>query len=164
MPTIGNKHSDTWRSRRSTVWNLISLCTSQLWKHVETLRDGKKLCCYLGYFRIHFLCLWSFLMWSRWPKWSFRWYLNELDQVYNLLWHLISLARLLSEIPGDVDVASCNAVMIAMERAAEWQMALNLLDLMGKMQVGCVGHPRFRDLFKMLQKSLCLGMEDLKSS
>lgn len=61
-------------------------------------------------------------------------------------------------------MASCNAVMIAMERAAEWQMALNLLDLMGKMQVGCVGHPTFTDLFKMLQKSLCLGMEDLKSS
>lgn len=61
-------------------------------------------------------------------------------------------------------MASCNAVMIAMERAAEWQMALNLLDLMGKMQVGCVGHLTFTDLFKMLQKALCLGMEDLKSS
>ena len=58
-------------------------------------------------------------------------------------------------------MASCNAVMIAMERAAEWQMALNLLDLMGKMQVGCVGHPTFTDLFKMLQKSLWLGRSQI---
>lgn len=51
-------------------------------------------------------------------------------------------------------MASCNAVMIAMERAAEWQMALNLLDLMGKMQVGCVGHPTFRDLFNVAEVSV----------
>lgn len=127
---IGSKHWNICKRHRSTGYSQIILHISLHSVPVGTLRNGRRPCSCPS-------LLSNNVGWSLWAVCSFS------VLVLWVCWHFeiwksgaskFAFSRLLSGAKG-LDVASYNAVIIALEKVA-WERSLDLLKAMDRVQVG----------------------------